>query len=132
MNYMCPEAFEDTGKGDVDPTTGRQTPVIKQGRASDIWSLGCILYQMAHGEALSPYDRMGQAHGEALSPCDRIGLAQSVALSPCDRMGAGSPSLEVRMYAGRVSCIMTAERALFSAFVSSCCCCCCCPCGHLV
>ena len=50
MNYMCPEAFEDTGKGDVDPTTGRQTPVIKQGRASDIWSLGCILYQMAHGE----------------------------------------------------------------------------------
>ena len=51
MNYMCPEAFEDTGKGDVDPSTGKQTPVIKQGRASDVWSLGCILYQMTHGEA---------------------------------------------------------------------------------
>ncbi|CAM9982470.1 unnamed protein product [Scytosiphon promiscuus] len=50
INYMCPEAFEDTGNGELDPATGRQTPVIKQGRPSDIWSLGCILYQMSHGK----------------------------------------------------------------------------------
>ncbi len=50
MNYMCPEAFEDTGNGHVDPATGKQVPSIKQGRASDIWSLGCILYQMTHGQ----------------------------------------------------------------------------------
>lgn len=52
-NYMCPEALLDRGNGDVDPATGQQTPVIKQGRASDVWSLGCILYQMTHGQFFS-------------------------------------------------------------------------------
>ena len=38
VNYMSPEAI----MGDDD---GQH----KQGRASDVWSLGCILYQMCHG-----------------------------------------------------------------------------------
>jgi serine/threonine protein kinase len=38
VNYMSPEAIY----GDDD---GQH----KQGRASDVWSLGCILYQMVHG-----------------------------------------------------------------------------------
>ncbi|XP_020528894.1 uncharacterized protein LOC18423230 isoform X2 [Amborella trichopoda] len=43
LNYMSPEAFmcnEQDSKGNT----------IKCGRASDIWSLGCILYQMVYGK----------------------------------------------------------------------------------
>ncbi|OQU91127.1 hypothetical protein SORBI_3001G122100 [Sorghum bicolor] len=42
LNYMSPEAFmcNDTDSGGN---------VIKCGRPSDIWSLGCILYQMVYG-----------------------------------------------------------------------------------
>ncbi|EEC48407.1 predicted protein, partial [Phaeodactylum tricornutum CCAP 1055/1] len=42
LNYMSPEAILDTG-------TGNSGTRIKTGRASDIWSLGCILYQMIYG-----------------------------------------------------------------------------------
>lgn len=43
LNYMAPEAFvgnQGTRKGDQG---------LKLGRQSDIWSLGCILYQMVYG-----------------------------------------------------------------------------------
>jgi serine/threonine protein kinase len=39
---MSPEAILDTG-------TGHNKARMKMGRASDIWSLGCILYQMVYG-----------------------------------------------------------------------------------
>eukprot|EP01107_Rhizomastix_libera_P006244 TRINITY_DN20358_c0_g1_i1.p1 TRINITY_DN20358_c0_g1~~TRINITY_DN20358_c0_g1_i1.p1 ORF type:complete len:159 (-),score=25.70 TRINITY_DN20358_c0_g1_i1:58-534(-) len=39
---MSPETLIDTGAG----VPG--TKAIKQGRASDVWSLGCILYQMSY------------------------------------------------------------------------------------
>eukprot|EP00268_Persea_americana_P064819 TRINITY_DN8578_c0_g2_i3.p1 TRINITY_DN8578_c0_g2~~TRINITY_DN8578_c0_g2_i3.p1 ORF type:complete len:170 (+),score=25.20 TRINITY_DN8578_c0_g2_i3:389-898(+) len=42
LNYMAPEAFmwnEHDENGNI----------IKCGRPSDIWSLGCILYQMVYG-----------------------------------------------------------------------------------
>lgn len=38
-NYMSPEALEETTKSD-----GRK--IMRLGRASDVWSLGCILYQV--------------------------------------------------------------------------------------
>ncbi|KAF9195685.1 Dual-specificity kinase, spindle pole body (SPB) duplication and spindle checkpoint function [Haplosporangium sp. Z 11] len=40
-NYMAPEAI------DSNPISGDR----KMGRASDVWSLGCILYQMVYGRA---------------------------------------------------------------------------------
>ena len=39
LNYMSPEAITNEGEGDEQ--------LHKLGRASDVWSLGCILYQMA-------------------------------------------------------------------------------------
>lgn len=45
INYMSPEALSEAHSS----TSGGQK-VMKLGRASDIWSLGCILYQMVYGK----------------------------------------------------------------------------------
>ncbi|KAI5306401.1 Dual-specificity kinase, spindle pole body (SPB) duplication and spindle checkpoint function [Ascosphaera pollenicola] len=42
-NYMAPEALIDTNAG---LNTGK---MMKLGKPSDVWSLGCILYQMVYG-----------------------------------------------------------------------------------
>ncbi|KAG2179395.1 hypothetical protein INT44_006241, partial [Umbelopsis vinacea] len=44
LNYMSPEAIKDSQAGQHG---GRE--MMKLGRPSDVWSLGCILYQMVYG-----------------------------------------------------------------------------------
>ncbi|ORY86576.1 Pkinase-domain-containing protein [Neocallimastix californiae] len=46
VNYMSPESISDFN-ADVDSD---QRPDFKISRASDVWSLGCILYQMVYGK----------------------------------------------------------------------------------
>ncbi|KAI9325751.1 kinase-like domain-containing protein [Obelidium mucronatum] len=47
LNYMAPEAILFTESNSSSSKSGQH---LKLGRASDIWSLGCILYQLVYGQ----------------------------------------------------------------------------------
>lgn len=47
-NYMSPESLIDSNQVGGPRTSGKPK-LVKLGKPSDIWSLGCILYQMVYG-----------------------------------------------------------------------------------
>lgn len=47
-NYMSPEALIDSNAGSGLPSTAGK--MMKIGKPSDVWSMGCILYQITYGK----------------------------------------------------------------------------------
>lgn len=58
LNYISPEALIDTSGG--AKSFGKKNMDMKLGRSSDIWSMGCILYQMIYGR--TPFADLGLVH----------------------------------------------------------------------
>ena len=49
FNYMSPESIQDQSGPQVDKQ-GNRKPCIKISYKTDVWSLGCILYQLTYGK----------------------------------------------------------------------------------
>lgn len=69
-NYMAPETLIEVGQANC-PTTTEKSNTWKVGKPSDVWSCGCILYQMMYGKP--PYAAYtGQKRVQAIMNPDTI------------------------------------------------------------
>jgi len=50
FNFMSPEAIQDVATGPQYDAQGNRKPCIKISIKTDVWSLGCILYNLAYGK----------------------------------------------------------------------------------
>jgi serine/threonine-protein kinase TTK/MPS1 len=70
VNYMSPEALQESSGASA------KSGIIKIGRPSDVWSLGCILYEMAYGRPPFAAYSLVQRLQRIMDPAHQIEFGQ--------------------------------------------------------
>ncbi|XP_077861509.1 uncharacterized protein LOC102802957 [Saccoglossus kowalevskii] len=68
LNYMSPEAIQDTSPTPHFDARGLRKPRLKINCKSDVWSLGCILYYIVYGK--TPFQHITNHFAKLQAICD--------------------------------------------------------------